>query len=68
MTNLVFTTFGGLRFRGRISKGILDVFCMLKPSKNIQKTMVLELFQLFEKVLKSTKNLIQNELRNHPNP
>jgi len=58
---------GSVRFRGRISDDILDDVCMLKPPKTIVKTMVLKLFRLFEKVVKSTQKFIQNQLKNHQN-
>ena len=61
-------TLGGLRFRGRISDGILDAFCMRKPLKTIVKTMVLKLFRLLNILIKSSQTYTQNETGNHQNP
>ena len=45
--NLFVCDFWGVRFRGRISEGILGDLCMWKPSETILKTMVLNVFRLF---------------------
>jgi hypothetical protein len=68
ITNVFFSHFWGVRFRGCILEGILDDFCMRKPSKNIVKHSVCKLFRLFEKVVKSTRKLIQNMVGNQQNP
>ena len=61
----LFPTFGGVRFRGRILDGMLDDCGVQKPSKTIVKHSVFNLFRLFERVLKSSQKLIQNEVGNH---
>ena len=65
MENVIFSHFWGVRFRGCILEGILDDFCMRKPFKYIQKTMVFKLFQLFEKVQTNTQKTSPKGLGNH---